>query len=194
MCCVCAQCRLPAGGGGCIAYALSKLRVFPNAKKAIAALDRASEKVLAARRVSEPDHPEVKVGTKSLTWCPEAIQRALQASRFNFTRVRLKNENQDSLEDFLQEGTFLDERILVEGTLAQRYLRQGTLHVNDPEDVHNGPLDPVWCHSVAVTGANLFDLYNPRGIHKSHLTQENKPYFLLIKKMWRITPFGEVRE
>ena len=40
----------------------------------------------------------------------------------------------------------------------------------------------------------LFDLYNPRGIHKSHLTQENKPYFLLIKKVWRITPFGEVRE
>ena len=194
MCCVCVQCRLPAGGGGCVAYALSKLRVFPTAKKAIAALDRASEKVLAARRVSEPDHPEVKVGTKSLTWCPEAIQMALQASRFNFTRVRLKNENQDSLEDFLQEGTFLDERILVEGTLAQRYLRQGTLHVNDPEDVHNGPLDPVWCHSVAVTGAKLFDLYNPRGIHKSHLTQENKPYFLLIKKVFRITPFGEVRE
>ena len=194
MCCVCVQCRLPAGGGGCVAYALSKLRVFPTAKKAIAALDRASEKVLAARRVSEPDHPEVKVYTKSLTWCPEAIQRALQASRFNFTRVRLKNETQDSLEDFLQEGTFLDERILVEGTLAQRYLRQGTLHVNDPEDVHNGPLDPVWCHSVAVTGAKLFDLYNPRGIHKSHLTQENKPYFLLIKKVWRITPFGEVRE
>ena len=194
MCCVCAQCRLPAGGGGCIAYALSKLRVFPNAKKAIAALDRASEKVLAARRVSEPDHPELKVGTKSLTWCPEAIQMALQASRFNFTRVKLKDETQDSLEDFLQEGTFLDERILVEGTLAQRYLRQGTLHVNDPEDEHNVPLDPVWYHSVAVTGANLFDLYNPRGIHKSHLTQENKPYFLLIKKVFRITPFGEVRE
>ena len=46
----------------------------------------------------------------------------------------------------------------------------------------------------AVTGAKLFDLYNPRGIHKSHLTQENKPYFPLIKKVWRITPFGVVRE
>ena len=90
MCCVCAQCRLPAGGGGCIAYAMSKLRVFATAKKATAALDRASEKVLAARRVGEPGHPEVKVYTRSLTWCPEAIQRALQASRCHFTKVRLE--------------------------------------------------------------------------------------------------------
>ena len=128
MCCVCAQCRLPAGGGGCIAYALSKLRVFPNAKKAIAALDRASEKVLAARRVGEPGHPEVKVYTRSLTWCPEAIQRAVQASRCHFTKVRLEFENQDSLKDFLQDGTFLHERFLVEGSLAQHYLRHGTLN------------------------------------------------------------------
>ena len=194
MCCVCAQCRLPAGGGGCIAYALSKLRVFATAKKATAALDRASEKVLAARRVGEPGHLEVKVYTRSLTWCPEAIQRALQASRCHFTKVRFENENQDSLKEFLQDGTFLHERLLVEGTLAQHYLRQGTLRVNDPEDKHNGPWDPVWCHSVAVTGAKLFDLYNPRGMHQSHLSQENKPYFLLIKKVWRITEIGEVRE
>ena len=118
---------------------------------------------------------------------------AVQASRFHFTKMRLENENQDSLEEFLQDGTFTC-RFLVEGTLAQHYMRQGTLRVNDPDDEHNGPFDPVWCHSVAVTGANLFDLYNPRGIHKSHLTQENTPYFLLIKKVWRISPFGEVRE
>ena len=115
MCCVCAQCRLPAGGGGCIAYAMSKLRVFATAKKATAALDRASEKVLAARRVGEPGHPEVKVYTRSLTWCPEAIQRALQASRCHFTKVRLEFENQDSLEDFLQDGKNLHERFLSGG-------------------------------------------------------------------------------
>ena len=59
MCCVCAPCRLPAGGGGCAAHALYKLRVFPFAKKAIAELDRASELVLTERRVGEPDHLEV---------------------------------------------------------------------------------------------------------------------------------------
>ena len=61
--------------------------------------------------------------------------------------------------------------------------RPGTLRVNDPDNKHNGPWDPIWCHSVAVTGAKLFDLYNPRGIHQSHLSQENKPYFLLLKKV-----------
>ena len=41
---------------------------------------------------------------------------------------------------------------------------------------------------------NLDQMRNPKGIHKSHLSQENKPYFLLIKKVWRITEIGEVRE
>ena len=85
---------------------------------------------------------------------------------------------------------------MVEGTLAQEHLRhvagKSTLHVNDPEDEHGGPNDPVWRHIVALTRNRLFDCYNPKGIFKTHLTQDEKPYFMRIKKVWRITPFGMV--
>ena len=69
---------------------------------------------------------------------------------------------------------------------------KATLHVNDPEgehggpndpeDEHGGPNDPVWCHIVALTRNRLFDWYNPKGIFKTHLTQDEKPYFMHIKK------------
>ena len=125
--------------------------------------------------------------------CPEAIQLALQKRRFHLSKVKEHREAQAILQDKNVEGSFL-----VEGTLAQEYLRhvagKATLHVNDPEDEHGGPNDPVWCHTVALHHNRLFDRYNPKGIVKTHLTQDTdeKPYFMRIKKVWRITPFGMV--
>ena len=189
--CVSGPCRKPGGAGGCLAYALCMLRCYSSPRKARAALDGAGEWVLAKRTSAETVYDPQSVFCPGQTWCPEAIQVALQKRRFSISKVRDWVQAQAILKDKKVKGSFL-----VEGTLAQEYWRnvggKATLHVNDPEDDHAGPNDPVWCHTVALSDNGLFDRYNPRGIVKTHLTQDEKPYFMRIKTVWRITPFGMV--
>ena len=189
--CVSGPFRKPGGAGGCLAYALCKLCCYSSPRKARAALDGAGEWVLAKRTSAETVHDPQSVFCPGQTWCPEAIQVALQKCCFSISRVRDYVQAQAILKDKNVKGSFL-----VEGTLAQEYWRnvggKATLHVNDPEDDHAGPNDPVWCHTVALSDNGLFDRYNPRGIVKTHLTQDEKPYFMRIKKVWHITPFGMV--
>ena len=50
---------------------------------------------------------------------------------------------------------------------------------------------PVWSTPPSTTASGR-PCFNPKGIVKTHLTQDEKPYFMRIKKVWRITPFGMV--
>ena len=81
--------------------------------------------------------------------------------------------------------------LLVDGLLAKRYRRftsgNWAWKVNDADDPTSPERAPEkWRHIVAVFGGNLWDMYNPKGLHADHLVTSS-PYMLKIYKIHKIT-------
>ena len=63
--------------------------------------------------------------------------------------------------------------LLLDGTLAQVSIRCEGDALNeitvDADDPSPQDCPALWRHTLAVSGGNFFDLYNPRGLHASNL-------------------------
>ena len=75
------------GGGGCIAYALWKLGVFKSQKTAMATLNACAERLYQGKLHQDKDYPRNKVYIKDMTWCPEAVQNAVQSVQFMMKKI-----------------------------------------------------------------------------------------------------------
>eukprot|EP01043_Picozoa_sp_COSAG02_P006871 COSAG02_NODE_200_length_29507_cov_440.183487_16_plen_166_part_00 len=121
------------GAGGCIAYALFKLGVYPSIGAARQALDTAGEAIFQRRaREHKPSprvglcYPKSKLYTEGLTWCPEAIQHAVQAARHRLHKVYpapASSTHMPALQTLVESTEHPAQKLLLEGTLAQTSLR-----------------------------------------------------------------------
>jgi hypothetical protein len=195
------------GGGGCIAYSLYRLGVFHSTGRAEQALDLAGEAIFQRRareHIPSPRvglcYPKAKVYTAGVTWCPEAVQHAVQAQQHRLHKVYPASEGGLPTADLqtLAESTAQSALVLLlEGTLAQTYsrsvrggLEQITVDPHDPSP-HDRP--DLWRHSVAIRGGKLFDLFNPRGLGVESLrlhgnTAGSGGYMLKVLKAWSVKP------
>jgi hypothetical protein len=196
------------GAGGCIAYALFKLGVYPSIGAASQALDNAGEAIFQ-RRVHEHKpsprtglcYPKAKVYTAGLTWCPEAIQHAVQATRHRLHKVypapASSTHMPAKLQTLIESTGHSAQMLLLEGTLAQTSVRdiggcikQITIDVEDPSPEERPEL---WRHTLAIRDGKLFDLYNPRGLHVTNLRLMDNVvgdggYMCGVAKVWSVKP------
>jgi hypothetical protein len=190
--------KMLRGGGGCIAYALCALGLFPTQKKAAAALDAAGAQIHERDRSKNGDDNCSKVYTKGETWCVEAILHVCNALRYDFINVAKgpggDPDNNIRMAIAAAAAGGAQHSYLLEGTLAQTYLRtyaSGKMEVKtlDPDDPPPSTDPYLWRHSVAIRCGRLWDLYNPtHGLSVEHLLQTKQPYFFRISKLWRIQP------
>lgn len=193
------------GGGGCIAYALFKLGVFFSIDAARQALDMAGEAIFRRRsREHKPSprvglcYPKAKVYTAGLTWCPEAIQHAIQGAKHRLHKVYPpRNSSSATLQTLVESTSNSGQMLLVEGTLAQVYTRsvKGRLTqiIVDPDDPSPEENPELWRHSLAIRDGKLFDLYNRRGLHVENLWLTGNTigaggYMCEIVKAWSVKP------
>ena len=195
------------GVGGCIAYALFKLGVYSSTGAARQALDTAGEAIFQRRAHEHRPSPRVglfypkaKVYTPGLTWCPEAIQHAVQAARHRLHKVYpapASSTHMPALQTLVESTGHSAQMLLLEGTLAQTSLRdiggcikEITIDVEDPPPEERPEL---WRHTLAIRDGKLFDLYNPRGVHVENLhlvgnTIGDGAYMCGIAKVWSVKP------
>ena len=185
------------GGGGCIAYALCALGLFPTQKKAAAALDAAAAHIYERDRSKNGADNCSKVYTEGESWCVEAISQVCNDLRYDFIKVAKepgdRRHNKQVIRSAIEAAADGEQCYLLEGTLAQTYLRKYAngkteLKTVDPEDPPP-TVDPhLWRHSVAIRGGRLWDLYNPtHGLSLEHLLQTQHPYFFRIARLWKIS-------
>jgi hypothetical protein len=167
------------GGGGCYAYGICKLGVYRTFGEAKRALDMAGEAIYQ-RRAREhkasthlPTYPRAKVYNAGLTWCPEAIQHAVQGARHRIHRAWCPNSDNVDLQTLVESTGHSAQMLLLEGTLAQVFLCNVRGHLEeitiDAEDPSPEEKPELWRHTLAVRGGKLFDMYNPRGLGVEHL-------------------------
>ena len=189
------------GGGGCYAYGICKLGVYRTFGEAKHALDMAGEAIYQ-RRAREhkasthlPMYPRAKVYNAGLTWCPEAIQHAVQGARHRIHRAWCPNSDNVDLQTLVESTGHSAQMLLLEGTLAQVFLCSVRGHLEeitiDAEDPSPEEKPELWRHTLAVRGGKLFDMYNPRGLGVEHLRLTGNEigsgaYMLRITKGWSI--------
>ena len=196
-----------AGGGGCIAYALFKLGVYTSIGAAKKALDSAAEAIYQRRAYKHKPspraglcYPKSKVYTTGLTWCPEAVQHAVQAAKHRLHKVypaSASSPHMPALQTLVESTRHSAQRLLFEGTLAQISLRdiRGRVKeiVIDFEDPSPEERPELWRHTLAIRDGKLFDLYNPRGVHVENLrlsgnTIGDGAYMCRVAKVWSVKP------
>jgi hypothetical protein len=194
------------GGGGCIAYALFKLGVFRSIGHAMVALDIAGEAIFRRRaHEHKPSphvglcYPKIKVYTAGLTWCPEAVQHAVQAANYRLHKVHPapNTPTMPALQTLVESTATSAQMLLLEGTLAQVSLRsvRGCVEeiVIDVEDPSPQESPELWRHTLAIRDGKLYDLYCPRGLAVENLWLTDNEigaggYMCEIAKVWSVKP------
>ena len=162
------------GGGGCIAYALWKLGVFKSQKTAMATLNACAERLYQGKLHQDKDYPRNKVYIKDLTWCPEAVQNAVQSVQFMMKKILTNDDIVQhrmpvNLQEMISEP---DNRLLMEGTLGSEYfdIKTGSMVQTDPDDPTSSEEDPdAWCHTIGIRNGKILDTFHPNGLSVDHL-------------------------
>eukprot|EP01046_Picozoa_sp_COSAG06_P008980 COSAG06_NODE_461_length_15416_cov_516.842854_4_plen_369_part_00 len=185
------------GGGGCTAFSLEKLDVFPTEEVACTALNNAAEKIYQQRcKRHGSSYARDKVYKPGLTWCHEAMQVAIQSQKYRFMKILTADEVLSGNTDVsLEELVKTDACLLMEGTLASVYRPVGARDM-----VHTDPDDPSthidnpdgWCHTIAMKAGLILDTFNPDGIPVATLYLANNTlgedaYMYRISKVWQVT-------
>ena len=141
------------GNGGCIAVALTSLKVFDNKSDAIKALDA---RILVFMLTIRPDFrtPE-HVGVAGDRWHQDIVKQAVVSMGYHFHKLDL---NKVSLKDALKSGTYL-----VDGVMNNSHLRRGHHGKmywieQDPADSSDPRTEEMkWRHSIAVRDGRVLD-------------------------------------
>ena len=174
------------GSGGCVAVALSKLKLFASAATAKQALNTQLATYSAKCR---PDYrvPE-HVGVADDHWHPEVVKMAVVEANFHFHKLDLDSVD---LATELRGGSFLVDGVLND-SFVQLVNGKAMAYDTDPADQSSPPDNEAgWRHAIAVSHGRILEKEFEMSAQWLWLDDANKPdplqgYLFKVLKVYRI--------